>query len=118
LNFCDFAYQGYDPKFRPKHITLKEDELPENLKPDSPNNHIYSYNDSSDCYGEHFKDYVPPIAREAFQISLWKYDNFGLVKIKDRYFTPKSDIYKDPEFLGFKIQPSLDGTHLLISENI
>lgn len=59
-------------------------------------------------------EYRPGIIREKLQISLWKVDECGVVKTKDRYFTPKHKRFRSPYFSGFQIVPSIDKVTLVV----
>jgi hypothetical protein len=61
-------------------------------------------------------DYRPPIIREKLQISIWKIDRFGVVKTKEKYFTPKDPSFNINSFNGFDIVSSLDGESILLQE--
>lgn len=50
------------------------------------------------------------------QISLWKVDRFGVVKTKDRYFTPTHEIFRQKENIEFDIVSSLDGETIMLQE--
>lgn len=97
----------------------KDFSIPENEKLDTTE-HTYA---PSEYYSVNTKkkfqelEYKPAIIREKFQISLWRVDDFGLVKTKDRYFTPNSKRFEDPDFTGFSIQNSLDNENIVLVEN-
>jgi hypothetical protein len=61
-------------------------------------------------------EYDSQILREEFQISLWKVDRFGVVKTKDRYFTPTHECFRQKENMEFDIVPSLDGETIMLKE--
>lgn len=62
--------------------------------------------------------YEPPITKEKYQISIWKIDEFGMVKVKDRYFTPKTGVtdenIRDP--YNFKMGISIDRENIYIEQ--
>jgi hypothetical protein len=61
-------------------------------------------------------EYDSQILREEFQISLWKVDRFGVVKTKDRYFTPTHESFREKENMEFDIVSSLDGETIMLKE--
>ena len=65
--------------------------MPDSEKPHQ--NKIENYYWSSDQY-LYYEDYnlpglkyTPPAIREQYQISLWKVDQYGIVRIKDKYLS-------------------------------
>jgi hypothetical protein len=61
-------------------------------------------------------EYQPSIIREKMQISLWKIDNYGVVKTKDLYFTPTHERFRQKDFPGFNIFSSLDSENIILEE--
>lgn len=60
-------------------------------------------------------DYQPRIMREKLQISLWRFDAYGIVKIKDRYFTPKHEKFSRDSWPGFEPMTfSLDKEEIIL----
>lgn len=63
-------------------------------------------------------EYQPKIIREKLQISLWRMDAYGVVKTKDRYFTPTHERFKSSNFGNFQIYPSLDKETIVLVETL
>ena len=60
--------------------------------------------------------YTPPAFRESFQLSIWKIEPYGTVKIVNKYFTPKTQRATDFDFPGFTLQLSMDEQTMLMVE--
>ena len=61
-------------------------------------------------------EYQPVFLKHQYQISLWKFDDYGASKVKFQYFTPQHERVKDSAFRGFEIRNSLDNENILIQE--
>ena len=67
----------------------------------------------------HGISYQPPGIRDRYQISIWKFDPHGMVKVKDRYFTPKyspGSKSNDNE-LEFFLNISLDYNNIVVVQD-
>jgi uncharacterized protein (UPF0333 family) len=60
--------------------------------------------------------YVPPVFSNSYQLSIWKVDDFGIVKVVNKYFTPKNRKANEPKFPGFNLELSLDEQTMLAIE--
>jgi hypothetical protein len=60
--------------------------------------------------------YIPPVFRHSYQLSIWKVDDFGVVKIVNKYFTPKNTRATLTNFPGFLLELSLDEQTMLMVE--
>lgn len=60
--------------------------------------------------------YVPPVFSNSYQLSIWKVDDFGIVKVVNKYFTPKNKKANEPKFAGFNLELSLDEQTMLAIE--
>lgn len=95
-----YNYHGFESELKPEGYEIPEDEKlqTENL-----------YDAMSDKISWYPKlpfreiEYRPPLIREKLQLSLWKIDNYGVVKIKFKYFTPKTERLATNDFSTFKI---------------
>ena len=80
-----YLYQGFEQEFLPKESNY---EVPADEQPfmdpieSSYSQKYYSDYYTSGVYGDLV--YKPKILREKYQISLWKIDMFGVVRVKDR----------------------------------
>lgn len=108
-----FNYHGLEERFKPEGYQIPESEKNKKNDFDSLS---YEYKYWNPAYNHLDVQYIPRIMRSKFQISIWKVDHHGVVKIKDRYFTPESDRHEDQNFNGFKLQMSLDKESILIVE--
>ena len=61
-------------------------------------------------------EYQPAIIRSKFQLSLWKVDVYGCVKVKDNYISPENPKVDEKDFQGFKIGLSVDGNTFFLEE--
>ena len=62
-------------------------------------------------------DYYPPVTYEKYQISIWKFDCHGIVKIKDKYFTPYNQSESEmDQILDLRLDLSLDKDHIIVYE--
>jgi hypothetical protein len=125
-NYTLFEYQGYDP------LLLKggfdegssEDSQEATNEPDERSNlqtHNFDFPESdgqtySRMVGWKGEMHVPPVFKEKYQLSIWKIDPFGVVKIKNRYFTPNESRASDTKFSGFSLSLSLDEQTMLMVE--
>jgi hypothetical protein len=110
-----FNYHGFESKLKPEGY-----EIPENEKLKTEN-HTYAMTDYISWYPKQpFREieYRPPMIREKLQLSLWKIDNYGVVKVKFKYFTPKSERLATNDFSTFKICSSLDNNNILLEETL
>lgn len=60
--------------------------------------------------------YTPPIAREEYQLSIWKVDAHAVYKIKDQYFTPQSDLYYSADFSDLGLFVGSDGKTIMLAQ--
>ena len=74
-------YQGFDKEFLPEGY-----QLPENEKQNQQEAMFMNTNSNSAYFNWGINDIYaqPPMLREMYQISLWKVDDFGIVRVKDR----------------------------------
>ena len=93
-------------------------EIPESIKLNiedftySNDNYFYTY------FKSKYKgfEYQPLFLKHQFQISLWRFDEYGASKVKDEYFTPQNERKTDPSFRGFELKNSIDNENILIQE--
>lgn len=100
-----FVYHNYEEDFKPEGYVIPDVE-----KMDT-GNQSYQTTDTAYWYPKSpFRtiEYQPKCIREKYQISLWKVDSFGVVKIKDSYITPSHERVNDPNFSGFRLHMSSD----------
>ena len=66
-------------------------------------------------------EYQPPIMRCKYQISIWKFDQYGLVKIKDRYFNiknePKPDDISSSDDFTLQLDTSIDSKNIVVKQS-
>ena len=60
--------------------------------------------------------YIPPVFKESYQLSMWKIEQFGVVKVMNKYFTPKTSKATGFDFPGFTLELSLDEQTMLMVE--
>lgn len=60
--------------------------------------------------------HVPSVFKHSYQLSIWKIDAFGVVKIVNKYFTPRSSRATATKFPGFILQLSMDEQTMLMVE--
>lgn len=61
-------------------------------------------------------EFEPQIQRCKYQLSIWKYDQTGCVKVRDKYFNSELENRLDPDFVGFELSESIDGSKLLVQQ--
>lgn len=125
-NYTLFEYQGLDPQLLKANLEddYDSDDSSMHRRPDdrsklrtndfnSPESDGQTF---SRCKGWNGEMYVPPVFKERYQLSLWKIDNFGVVKISNMYFTPKAEKAVDKNFVGFRLKLSMDEQTMLMIE--
>lgn len=125
-NYTLFEYQGYDPLLLKSGL---EDESSDEsgeirIEPDERsqlNTQNFEYPESdgqsySRMVGWNGEMNVPPVFKEKYQLSIWKIDPFGVVKIRNKYFTPNESRASEINFSGFKLSLSLDEQTMLMVE--
>lgn len=60
--------------------------------------------------------FIPAAFKSNYQLSIWKIDDFGVVKVQDKYFTLKNKRASSVNFPGFSLQLSLDEQTMLMIE--
>ena len=73
-------YQGFENEFLPDGYTIPEEEIP-HFEGDIRNKRIIDW--YFDIQYQGFR-YSAPFMVEKYQISLWKVDNYGVVRVKER----------------------------------
>lgn len=122
-----FEYQNYNPLFSMKandsdsdndHDKPKVKEIDERSKltKESFKEFTYLEQDFAQINGWKGGMYVPPAFKDSYQLSIWKIENFGVIKVIDKYFTPKTRRAADYEFPGFVLELSLDEQTMLMVE--
>ena len=126
-------YKGYSPIMLRHNENLEthldsDEESEQNEKdkaePDERNQLLQNDFEEIDSGGEVYTSlqgwkgnmYVPPAFRCNYQISIWKTDEYGVVKIQEKYFTPENKRASDIKFQGFNLQLSLDEQTMLMIE--
>lgn len=62
--------------------------------------------------------YTPPPIKHQYELSIWKTDSYGTIKVKSSYFTPECDRTKKFNFVGLKMDISIDNETLVIYEKV
>ena len=120
-----FEYQNYNPLFTTNlaesdsdNEQKKEKEIDERCKFTKQNFREFTYLEQKflPISGWNESMYVPPAFKDSYQLSIWKIENFGVIKIIDKYFTPKIKRAVDFDFPGFVLELSLDEQTMLMVE--
>ena len=75
-------YQGFEKNLLPEGYSFPESETSE-----QSDNLFFNGSYEISGFDAKFKDLniTPPLLREKYQLGIWKFDNFGVVRIRDRY---------------------------------
>ena len=122
-NYKLFQYQGYDNLLINQELISDrkgkyEPKLAKHLKYSTEDFEEFKSGEWDFCpvIGWNGGMYTPPAFRESFQLSIWKIEPYGTVKIVNKYFTPKNQRATDFDFPGFTLQLSMDEQTMLMVE--
>ena len=122
-NYSLFQYQGYDNLLLKNGLDSDVDSEVEHAQA-KHSQHLKQDFEEFKSSGLNFCPvigwnggmYTPPAFRESFQLSIWKIEPYGTVKIVNKYFTPKNQRANDFDFPGFTLQLSMDEQTMLMVE--
>jgi hypothetical protein len=135
-----FKYQGYNPLILRREDIQKKDHESESesrsgsgteteqeviqIEPDESSKLITDDFEIPEGDGQTFSRmegwngnmYIPPVFMNSYQLSIWKVDAFGVVKVINKYFTPKNNRANELKFPGFSLEISLDEQTMIAIE--
>jgi hypothetical protein len=117
------TYKTMEPSLKRANVQISSDNEYSSSETDSDTD-LNEQNEFDDKLTIEFKElpkyqgfqYTPPPIKHKYEISIWKTDSYGVVKIKSSYFTPESDKINDLNFSGFKMDISIDKETIILYE--
>jgi hypothetical protein len=117
------TYKTMDPSLNKADVQISSDDEYSSSDSDS-DTEFNEQNEFDDKLTIEFKElpkyqgfqYTPPPIKHKYEISIWKTNSYGVVKIKSSYFTPESDKINDLNFSGFKMDISIDKETIILYE--